>query len=86
MKLPGFAGTAWTEIHTRFPSIWRFLDAVLNEVQALLDELETAGLFRSLAGQVLKVRNYQEFTQSDVRAVVEGANALIQEQSANTTA
>ena len=86
VKLRGFSGTAWTELHTRFQSIWRFLEAVLNEVEGLLDELDLSGLFRPLAGQVIKVRHYQEFTQADVKAVVECANALIREKSTGTTA
>lgn len=85
VKLGGLNGPAWAEVTSSFGSIWRFVEAVLDEIEGLLLDLEEAGAFESMAGQTVSIRQYSEFAQEDVRAVVEAANALVDPPSPDAT-
>jgi hypothetical protein len=76
VKLGGKDAQAYTELTEAYGGIWRFLEVVLDEIEALLERLQAADFFHFERLDSVSTRVYPEFTADDIRRVVSAANGV----------
>ena len=77
VRLRSKADAAFEEMKRRYSNAFDFLDAVLDKIELVIDELEGSGLFEPREGLVAGYDVVRRFTDDELRALIEAANSIL---------